>query len=167
MTARDEFGPDLDTAIPETFDVCPDCGTPTVKLGSHDCPADESLQDPTREERDRRIENDPYSDDETVLVRDRPRPWAYAYHERGDDRQTLCPAHQNSEFYECPRSKAKERGFSPCQFCRRIRDANSDDADRDRDGKSSDRDDDAESSDRERNDRDDDADRERGVVACE
>ncbi|MFC7079204.1 hypothetical protein [Halorussus caseinilyticus] len=166
MTARDEFGPDLDTAIPETFDVCPDCGTPTVKLGSHDCPGD-SLQDPTREERDRRIEQDSYPDNETVLVRDRPRPWAYAYHERGDDRKTLCPAHQNADFYECPRSKAKERGFSPCQFCRRIRDARDDwGDDRDRDGESSnpERDRDGESSDR---DHDRDGERERGVVACE
>ncbi|MFC7079286.1 hypothetical protein [Halorussus caseinilyticus] len=164
MTARDEFGPDLDTAIPETFDVCPDCGTPTVKLGSHDCPTDDSLQDPTREERDRRIENDPYSDDETVLVRDRPRTWAYAYHETDADENTLCPAHQNADFYTCTRAKAKERGFAPCQFCRRIRDANSDDRDHDHDDheRGRDRDTSNPSANADR-----DGERERGVVACE
>ncbi len=56
--ATEEFGPDLTEAIPETFDVCEDCGTPTIQLSSHTCPDPETVDDPTREDLDARVNND-------------------------------------------------------------------------------------------------------------
>lgn len=121
--ASDEFGPDLDEAIPETFDVCPNCGTPTIQLSSHTCPDPDQKENPTREDLDARIDNDPYPEHETVLVIESTGQRSYAYHETDQDDNPLCPvSHDGLE--QLSRSEAQAQRYAPCQFCHRIRRAN-------------------------------------------
>ncbi|MFC4451204.1 hypothetical protein [Halorussus aquaticus] len=121
--ATEGFGPDLETAIPETFDVCDDCGTPTIQLSSHTCPDPDTVQEPTREDLDARIENDPYPEQETVLVIETTGQRSYAYHETTDSGKPLCPVNHDG-LKELPRTEAQAQRYAPCQFCHRIRDAN-------------------------------------------
>lgn len=125
MTVAEEFGPDLDQAIPETFDTCPECGTPTVQLSSHTCPSAETVEDPTRDELDRRVEQDPFTADETVLVRRTNRSNTYAYHEMDESDNPLCPVNNSSEdgFKQQTRTQAQDQRYAPCQFCQRIRES--------------------------------------------
>ncbi|WP_135855316.1 hypothetical protein [Halorussus salinus] len=126
MTHAIEFGPDLDDAIPETFDICDDCGTPTVQLSSHTCPDPDTVADPSRAELDRRAEQDPFPDSETVLIQQARRATSYAYHETDANNQPLCPANTTSGFEQLTRTDAQAKRYAPCQFCHRIRGANAD-----------------------------------------
>lgn len=123
-----DFGLNLDEAIPETFDVCEDCGTPTVQLSSHTCPDPDTVEDPSREELDRRIEQDSFPVGETVLVRRTNRSNTYAYHETNDAGEPLCPVNHDEAdaFREQTRAQAQRQRYAPCQFCQRIRHANAD-----------------------------------------
>ncbi len=127
--AIEEFGPDLTEAIPETFDVCEDCGTPTIQLSSHTCPDPETVADPTREELDRRTERDPFPASDTVLVRTTNRTNTYAYHETDHDGTPLCPV-DHDDLTGLARADAQDQRYAPCQFCQRIRRANEEVTDR-------------------------------------
>ncbi|NEU59196.1 hypothetical protein [Halorussus sp. MSC15.2] len=121
--ATEGFGPDLDEAIPETFDVCGDCGTPTIQLSSHTCPDPDTVQEPTREDLDARIDNDTYPAQETVLVIETTGQRSYAYHETTDSGEPLCPVNHDG-LTELARREAQDQRYGPCQFCQRIRRAN-------------------------------------------
>ncbi|MFC4451389.1 hypothetical protein [Halorussus aquaticus] len=121
--AIEEFGPDLTEAIPETFDVCDDCGTPTIQLSSHTCPDPDTVDDPTRADLDARINNDPYPAQETVLVIQTTGQRSYAYHETDHDENPLCPVDHDG-LTQLARTEAQSQRYAPCQFCHRIRRAN-------------------------------------------
>ncbi|WP_135855217.1 hypothetical protein [Halorussus salinus] len=127
--AIEEVGPDLTEAIPETFDVCDNCGTPTIKLSSHTCPDPDTVDEPTREDLDARIKNDPYPARETVLVIRSTGRRSYAYHETNDSDDPLCPVNHDG-LTELARGDAQDERYAPCQFCQRIRRANGEVADR-------------------------------------
>ncbi|NEU58721.1 hypothetical protein [Halorussus sp. MSC15.2] len=121
--AIEEFGPDLAEAIPETFDVCGDCGTPTIQLSSHTCPDSDTVDEPTREDLNARIDNDSYPAQETVLVIETTGQRSYAYHETNENDNPLCPVNHDG-LKELARTEAQRQRYAPCQFCHRIRDAN-------------------------------------------
>ncbi|WP_135855248.1 hypothetical protein [Halorussus salinus] len=121
--AIEEVGPDLTEAIPETFDVCDNCGTPTIQLSSHTCPDPETVDDPTREDLDIRIKNDRYPEHETVLVIRSTGQRSYAYHETDENDDPLCPV-DHDDLTQLARREAQAQRYAPCQFCQRIRRAN-------------------------------------------
>lgn len=119
--SRTDDGADPGNALAETFDVCSDCGTPSVRVASHSC--SESDAD-SNDGRDGRVENDPYPDDDPVLVLTSFTQTSYPYHDLDADGDPLCPASRDATATEYTRRQANARGFAPCEFCQRIRQSN-------------------------------------------
>ncbi|WP_243700515.1 hypothetical protein [Halorussus pelagicus] len=121
--ATEGFGPDLSEAILETFEVCEECGTPTSQLSIHRCPDADSVDEPTRDDLDARIDNNSYPAQETVLVSRTAGQQSYAYHETDHDDTALCPVSHDG-LKQLSRTEAQAQRYAPCQFCHWIRSAN-------------------------------------------
>ena len=108
----------------DEFEQCPDCGRYLARTGNHRCDGDEPTQSPpNRAERDRRARADTRGDDTLVGVFTRNGGNTYAYHDLTNG-QPRCGCHRNADAAELDvltLGRAKDRGLSPCENCRRLR----------------------------------------------
>ncbi|WP_227379916.1 hypothetical protein [Haladaptatus halobius] len=108
--------------IEATFDRCPHCGTYIVRCnGSHSCIPAEYQPHSDESERRRRIEANPFPDDDPVLILDQPTSRAYAYHEPNNEDKPLCSTRTDNSFVTLARADAHDQLQAPCQRCERIR----------------------------------------------
>ncbi|WP_435158087.1 hypothetical protein [Haladaptatus sp. DFWS20] len=108
--------------IAETFQQCSHCGTFIVRCnGSHSCIPAEYEPHADEPERRRRIETNPFPDDDQVLMLDKPTSRAYAYHEPNNKNKPLCWPNTDDSFVTLARAKAHDQLQAPCQRCERIR----------------------------------------------
>lgn len=113
--------------IEETFDQCPDCGKYAVLVNdTHTCNPTRSTGHPNEQERQQRIEADPYPGDETVVTIQQGPSTVYAYHETTGDGQPRCSLTSDHPLDHLTRADAQANGHPPCQQCQRIRHARGD-----------------------------------------
>ncbi|WP_227378522.1 hypothetical protein [Haladaptatus halobius] len=113
--------------IEEAFEQCPHCGRYIVRnTNAHYCDPAEYRPNPNEEECNRRIEANPFPDDDPVLVREHQTRNTYAYHEPDSDDTPLCPASADQSFVTLARKQAHEQRLVPCRRCQRIRDTGED-----------------------------------------
>lgn len=120
-----EWSPDdeiADDEIEAAFDQCPHCGRYIVRCtNAHSCDPADYRPNPNEQERDRRIEANPFPDDDPVLVREHRTRNTYAYHEPASDDIPLCPASADQSFVTPTRRHAHAQRLVPCRRCQRIR----------------------------------------------
>ena len=106
------------------------CGTYIVRCNdAHSCQSTEYRPNPNKQDRDQRIENDPFPGDGPVLVREPRTRNTYAYHEPDSNNTPLCPASANQSFVTLTRREAHEHRLAPCQRCQHIRKTREQEAD--------------------------------------